>query len=805
MANGTIIGNAYLQIVPSGKGIQGGITKLLNKDAGSAGKDAGSAVGKSMFSSLKGTLVALGIGTAVAGIVKSAIGEGSELEQNLGGTEAVFGKFAKTVQQEAQTAYSKMGLSASDYMATANKMGSLFQGSGVEQVRAMELSTAAMERAADVASVMGLDTTAAMESIAGAAKGNFTMMDNLGVAMNATTLEAYALEKGINFKWNTADNAQKAELAMQMFMDRTSQYAGNFAKEAEGTFSGSLASMQAAWKNVLANMALGESIQAPLTALGQTISAFLFNNLIPMVLNAVQSLPGSIISIAANGIVMLAQNIPTLLQQVWSAVVNSISGLKEALVTNAPMVIEAVSGLIDQVVTFVTQTDWIGLIKQTFDKITGAVTKQGPSILKKIAGIINDIIGRFKNTNWREVGRTALNKIGEGIQALKEKLPGLIKAIATTAWNFFSSIDWKGLGTTVINLIGDGISLLIEYLPKIIKGIATTAWEWFKGVDWVGLGKKVINLIKDGIVFLITNIPTKLKEIGNTAWNWFKNVDWLGLGKKVIGFIVDGFIFLVTNIPSKLKEIGTTAWNWFKDVDWLGLGKKVINFIVDGFVKLITSIPNKLKEIGTNAWNAVKNINWLDLGNKIVTGIKDGIFGFASKIKDALTGAVKSAKEGAEKVDFEQSGKQMVNGLVSGIEINTPKVERAARATAVAAHDAVTKVNMESSPAKLYIQSGMYMMLGLAKGITQYAPKVMAAITDVATEVAGESIMPNLALRANNSSLGSAMNNGVLAPNFVVNVDANLDGTPIKTEAYNYTVTRITNEQRMMQRAQGAY
>ena len=49
--------------------------------------------------------------------------------------------------------------------------------------------------------------------------------------MNATTLEAYALEKGINFKWNTASNAEKAELAMKMFMDRTNQFDGNFLKE----------------------------------------------------------------------------------------------------------------------------------------------------------------------------------------------------------------------------------------------------------------------------------------------------------------------------------------------------------------------------------------------------------------------------------------------------------------------------------------------------------------------------------------------------------------------------------------------
>ena len=32
------------------------------------------------------------------------------------------------------------------------------------------------------------------------------MMDNLGVSMNAITLEAYALAKGLDFTWASASN-----------------------------------------------------------------------------------------------------------------------------------------------------------------------------------------------------------------------------------------------------------------------------------------------------------------------------------------------------------------------------------------------------------------------------------------------------------------------------------------------------------------------------------------------------------------------------------------------------------------------
>lgn len=167
------LGKAYVQIMPSAKGISGSISKQFDPEAKSAGESSGKSLGGSLVSTLKKIIVAAGIGKMIA----SAINMGGELEQNLGGTEAVFGDFAGSIQDSAQDAYKNMGLSASDYMATANKMGSLFQGSGIDQQKSLDLTSTAMQRAADVASVMGVDTSMAMESIAGAAKGNFTMIN----------------------------------------------------------------------------------------------------------------------------------------------------------------------------------------------------------------------------------------------------------------------------------------------------------------------------------------------------------------------------------------------------------------------------------------------------------------------------------------------------------------------------------------------------------------------------------------------------------------------------------------------------
>ena len=96
-------------------------------------------------------------GAAAVKLGKEVIASFGELEQNLGGSEAVFGEYAKNIQKIGEDAYKNMGTSQSDYLSTANKMGALFQGSGIEQEKSMELTEKAMQRAADMASVMGID------------------------------------------------------------------------------------------------------------------------------------------------------------------------------------------------------------------------------------------------------------------------------------------------------------------------------------------------------------------------------------------------------------------------------------------------------------------------------------------------------------------------------------------------------------------------------------------------------------------------------------------------------------------------
>ena len=308
-----------------------------------------------------GTGLAAGA-TAMTGLVVKGMSLLSDLEQNIGGSEAVFGEFADRMQKSAAQAYSSMGLSQSAYLATANKMGSLFKGAGFATVEAVELTEETMQRAADVASIMGIDIEHAMESIAGAAKGNFTMMDNLGVAINDTNLKEYALSKGIRKATKDMSTQEKVALAMQMFMEKTAYAAGNYAKEND-TLAGSLTTAKAALSNFLSGAGSEDEVAAALenaaTVIGKKLNVLLpklsqgigglIKKLSPRLPGLMKDMLPGIIDGAVSMISGLASALPGLLSAVGEVLPGAISRLWEGIRETAPVLLSALKGVIESV------------------------------------------------------------------------------------------------------------------------------------------------------------------------------------------------------------------------------------------------------------------------------------------------------------------------------------------------------------------------------------------------------------------------------------------------------------------------
>ena len=488
------IGQAYVQILPTTKGFS---SKLSSELSGGGGLKS---AGKSMGGKLIAGLAAAGIGVAVSKFISSSVSEGKELEQNIGGTEAVFGKFADTLQKKSAEAYKNMGMSASNYMATANKMGSLFQGSGVSQQKSLQMTTDAMQRAADVASVMGIDTQTAMESIAGAAKGNFTMMDNLGVAMNATTLKAYALEKGINFDWNTASNAEKSELAMKMFMDRTSQYQNNFAKESEKTLSGSLGAMKSLAQDLMGNLAIGADITPQISALLDTAKNFLIGNLLPMISNVVTGVAnnaGQLANVLSTLVMSIGQEIIKVSPQLLQAGITIVVQLGQSLIKGIPKLIPMVATLVKDLAVMLTEPSNLNDLIMTGLELVVALAEGLGEAAPVLIAVLPDLI---------------MNVVDTLIKLAPKLVPVAIKLVTTLA----------------TALIGETGTLLIAVI-KLGKALI----EKFKNTDWSKVGHDIIDGIKKGLFDAKDKLLGKIREIASMLPEAVKKLLKIGSPSKV--------------------------------------------------------------------------------------------------------------------------------------------------------------------------------------------------------------------------------------------------------------------------------
>ena len=458
-------------------------------------------------SAAKGIGVGVGaIGTALVGAVGKSVQMAGELEQQLGGTEAVFGNLADTVQNKAVKAFNTMGLSANDFMQTANKMGSLMQGAGLSVEDSMTLSTEAMQRAADVASVMGISTESAMESIAGAAKGNFTMMDNLGVAMNATTIEAYALSKGITTSYNEMDNATKVGLAMEMFLEKTAKYAGNYAKENE-TFAGSFSTLKAAIANFMSGAGSIQDVTTAMVDFGVIVT------------NSIAEMAPQIV----NGISTLVQNIlpqiPPLLSKILPVIIDGALEIAQSLSTIVPEIIRLITSMLPQIVDMGLKV-LLSLVMGIAESLPELVPTIVDTVLLIVETLLDNIDLIIETGIAIIIG--LIDGLIEALPRLIEKAPTIIEKLVNAIINNLPKLFNMG-GQLIVKLVAGimaSVWKLTETAPLLIRNIV----DAFTGLlgSLVNCGRNIVQGIWDGIANTSNWLYNKVKDFAKNILNNIK-------------------------------------------------------------------------------------------------------------------------------------------------------------------------------------------------------------------------------------------------------------------------------------------
>lgn len=528
----------------------------------------------SAFKTLASGLSALGFGA----MIKNAISLAGDLEQNIGGSESVFKNYAVTIQKTAETAASSLGLSQSKYLATATKMGALFQGSGFSVAQSADMVTQSMQRASDVASIMGISVDSAMEAVAGMAKGNFTMMDNLGVAINDTNLQIYAQEKGLG-KLETTQ--QKVNAAMQMFLDKSEYAAGNYAKEND-TYSGALTTFKAELEDFAAEAG--------------TALLPLAQNVLPVLSSSLDALKPVIMTVAeaVGGLGNVVSDIQAKVEAATPAQKTMLKiaiGMAVAIpaVTGATRLMRAAKLAYTGVLNILIPKQWTyaSALKATMGWIgiiVGALALLGIATNKGAEGI-DDSSENLEKEN------EAANKAAKGVDDVAESTDNLTDSVKRSLAGFDELNRLSGnSGTLASSVVSNEDVENADDLANALNDVQ----EQTKNID---LGSLSFDIDFSNIWGEVDKLWGKLKsgEIGNSIKTMFKN-----LSVELKPFLNGIDEVLGTDLDKWLGDVGTFVGDIVTDLSNGDIDKAIddlFTFVENSFVELTPSITTICSKI----------------------------------------------------------------------------------------------------------------------------------------------------------------------------------------------------------------
>lgn len=229
-------------------------------DLGSSVRDATEAA-----AGLRGSLAALGIASAAAGIF-GLIDAASQLEQSIGGTQAIFGKFSGVVDTFARGAADAAGLTEESARVLTAQIGGLLQGFDFTQEEAARTSVVLAQLGADLAATFGGSPEDAVRALGGALRGEFDPLERFGVSLNITQANLKAVELGLADSTSNVSLNARAQASLALIMERSAQAQGQFAREASTT-AGQLERTKAEAGNAAAT--IGQTMQPALNELLQ--------------------------------------------------------------------------------------------------------------------------------------------------------------------------------------------------------------------------------------------------------------------------------------------------------------------------------------------------------------------------------------------------------------------------------------------------------------------------------------------------------------------------------------------------------
>ena len=598
-------------------------------------------IGSAVNTAVKASAAAVGAASAgVAALGTACINAYADYEQLVGGVETLFKDSADTIQTYADNAYKTAGLSANEYMETVTSFSaSLLQSLDGDTEKAAAAADLAITDMADNANKMGTAMESIQNAYQGFAKQNYTMLDNLKLGYGGTKEEMQRLladaEKLSGVKYDLSSYADIVEAihVIQTEMGIT----GTTAKEASTTIQGSVASMKAAWANLMVGMADDtQDFDLLLSNFIESIGT-VADNLLPRIGVVIEGMGKLVAGLAPE----IASALPTLTNELLpnlvelgvqsiSALVQGMQENGDSLAAGALSIVGTLAEGIAELLPMVADTA-ASLAVSLADGLTESLPNIIPIAIETISTLVENLT---ENANTIiEAGIQIILALGEGLIAA---LPQLIETVPQIVINIANVINDNApkLIDTALYLITrlavglvQAIPTLVVNIPKIIEAIVAA----FMAFQWLNLGKRLIDGVTNGVKKAGESMATAAKN----AFSKFKSkitgsevaTELKSIGKYIIDGIVGGIKNSLSNIANIAGKIKDTLLSKLKGLFKIASPSKLMKEEVGAYIG--EGIAVGIEESGQMAVDAAE-----DVADKIADTLTQKRDSLQSKLAD---------------------------------------------------------------------------------------------------------------------------------------------------------------------------